>query len=149
MTKDDLSKHGGLGKSRKLSDTAFWLTDEMATNEYFNLLDNLDQTKDPSLLLPYLNIPNEMRPHFEELFTRLKFKSVNRKPSSYQLTGKLQRVWLALDQVRSAMLRGVSRDDAIAKAAKGFRIDRTALVSALEGRHRSLWAAQRRARSFK
>jgi hypothetical protein len=136
MTKDDLdylSKHGGLGKSKKLSDTAFWLELWGTADRYINLLDNLDQTKDPMLLLPYLNVPEEMRPHFEDLFTRLKFKSVNKRTPSYQLTDKLQRVWIAVDQVRSSWRRGVPRDDAITKAAHDYRLDRTALVSALEG----------------
>jgi hypothetical protein len=131
--------------SKKLSDTAFWLPNIYgALDQYIELLDRLDQTKDPSHLLPYLDIPEEMRPHFEDLFQRHKLKSISRKPPSYQLSDYLQRLWIAVDHVKSAVRRHEPRDDAIAKAAKDYRVDHRALTSALLGKHRPLRVAQRR-----
>jgi hypothetical protein len=69
MTKvpDYLLGHGGAGKSRKLRDTAFWLED--MSSEYITLLERLDSTRDPRLLLPYLKVPAAVRHHFADLFS--------------------------------------------------------------------------------
>ena len=56
-----LSDYGsGWDKCKKLAEN--WPT-------LLDLLDQIDNTKNPRLLLPLLNIPPEVRPHFEDLLT--------------------------------------------------------------------------------
>ena len=39
-------------------------------HSWFQLLEKLDRTKDPALLLPLLNVPDHVRPHFEDMLAR-------------------------------------------------------------------------------
>jgi hypothetical protein len=65
--------------------------------EYFEVLAKIDATNDPRLLLPYLNVPARVLPHFQDLFERKQFtrrkgktgqRSVRRDPS-YMISEKL------------------------------------------------------------
>ena len=106
-----LEKYGDIGGSKELSDNAFWLPD--VPDEYIDLLDALDRTKDPTLLLPYLKVPEAARPHFEDLFARLEFKTRKGRRAdakkSYKPSDELIRLKMARDQVRAARRRGMPR----------------------------------------
>jgi hypothetical protein len=135
-----LLKHGGAGLSKKLADTAFWLPD--VPDEYIELLDAIDRTKDPRLLLPYLKVPAAVRPHLKDLFDRLEFKTRKGRRAdakkSYRPSDDLIRLKMARDQVRSRRNRGMPREEAISKAIQQWRVDRDVLESALANKHTAL-----------
>lgn len=117
-----LLKHGGAGKSQKLADNAFWLED--MSSEYITLLERLDATRDPRLLLPYLKVPAKVRPHLVDLFERLEFKTRKGRRAdakkSYRPSDELIRLKLARDAVRAAKRRGMSHEAAITEAIQAF-----------------------------
>jgi hypothetical protein len=145
MTKvpEYLKRGSAAGRSQKLSDTAFWLPD--LPDEYITLLDKLDHTRDPRLLLPYLKVPEAVRPHFADLFERLAFKSRSRKLPSYQRTDKQKRLLMAVEAVRRERRRGVFRADAIAKAQRNYGVAADTIGAALSGKHYSFRKATARA----
>jgi hypothetical protein len=136
-----LSDQGGVGLSNELSDNAFWLNLDFPTG-WIDLLDKLDRTKDPRLLLPYLNVPEVVRPHLADLFDRHTLKSRTRRTPSYQRTPAQLRLGLAVDHVKNRK-RGESQKAAIDDAVREWGVSHSALTKALKGRH----AAFRRSRS--
>lgn len=127
-------KTGDLGRSEKLADRAFWLPD--IPDEYIELLDKLESTKDPRLLLPYLKLPKAVLPHIIDLFDRHKLKSVSRRTPSHYVSDEIIRLWVAVNQVKQRQ-RGISKKDATRRAAAQFRLSPAALRLALNGRHTS------------
>jgi hypothetical protein len=104
-----------------------------------DLLDQLDNTREPRLLLPLLNIPPEARPHFEDLFDRLVFKLRNkesRRTPSYRPSKQQQKLSGALWEVDNRP-RTVTKDKAIEAAARSWGINKTALALAAKGQHTS------------
>src|SRR5262245_15095792 len=91
-------RDAGMGfENLRLSDYgSMWAECAALPPEYLDLLDQIDRTKEPRLLLPLLNIPPEVRPHFEDLFTRLEFKSRSRKTPSYRPSDAQQKLLCAL-----------------------------------------------------
>jgi hypothetical protein len=108
-----------------------------------DLLDEIERTKEPRLLLSLLNIPPEARPHFEDLFERLVFKSRSRRTPSYCLSDAQQKLFEAIWNVKNRP-RGVTQATAITEWAKSWGIDREALEKAVKGQHTSLRHAQRK-----
>ena len=130
-----LSDYGsGWDKCKKLAEN--WPT-------LLDLLDQIDNTKNPRLLLPLLNIPPEVRPHFEDLFDRLVFvqrkvrKRRNRRTPSYRPNDHQQKLLGALWGVRNRR-PGVTKDQAIAEQVQFWGITESALTKAVEGKHTSL-----------
>jgi hypothetical protein len=107
--------------------------------EYLNLLFQIDRTKEPQLLLPWIlpHVPPEVRPHFIDLFERLEFKTRSKKTPSYRRTEQQQKLLAALDDVKNRP-REVKQTDAIEEAARRRGIDKTALTLAVQGQHSSL-----------
>jgi hypothetical protein len=142
------------GMSKKLSDRAFWLADEYdlptLPDPLIDLLAEIDKTKDPMPLLGLLEslgLPKAALPHFRDLFDRWKFAPRNRhsrRPPSYQLTDNQIQLRMAVEQVRSAVKRGASLEDAKTEAEQFWRLDSTALTAALANDHRSLRDANKK-----
>lgn len=130
----------GLGKSKKLADNAFWLPE--VPEKYIELLDAIDRTKDPRLLLPYLKVPEAVRPHLKDLFDRLEFKTRKRRRAdarkSYRPSDDMIRLKLARDQVRAWKRRGMSHEEAITKAIQQWLVGHDALEAAVRNEHTSL-----------
>jgi hypothetical protein len=114
----------------------FWLDDEVA-DEYVELLEQLDATKDPKLLLPYLKVPDAVRPFFEDLVDRHKLRSVSRKMPSYKRSDEMIQLWLAGYYVINRP-RDTPRAVAIAEAVQRFNVTTHNLELALDGQHASL-----------
>jgi hypothetical protein len=112
-----------------------------------DLLDLIDQKKEPRLLLPLLNLPPEVRPYFEELFERLVFierrvsKRRGRKTPSYRPTDHQQKILCALWSVKNRE-RGKTQAQEIADQAQYWGISESALKLAAQGRYPSLRAAK-------
>jgi hypothetical protein len=109
-------------------------------HEYWELFDLLEKTKDPMLLLQYLNVPKTLLPHFEDFFRRHKFRV---KRGQYKRTdNKLLQLSGAVSAVKGRDA-GVSRADAIDKAVRDYGIkDRSVLEKALRGKHSSFRKAK-------
>src|ERR1700745_876630 len=84
-----------------------------------DLLDRIDHTKEPSLLLPLLKIPPEVRPHFEDLFKSLVFKSRSRRTPSDRLPYNQLTLLYAMWCVKTRP-RGVKQADAITDVAQRY-----------------------------
>lgn len=125
-----------LEKARSLSTHTVWFADEIAS-EFIWLLVNLDRTKDPKLLLPYLNVPKAVMPHLEDLFDRHRLQSKARRIPSYQRTDHQIRLMAALAYIKQRS-KEMSEDDAVEEAASIYRLNDTALHEAVRGGHRSL-----------
>jgi hypothetical protein len=153
----------GLGLSHRLSDRAFWrnwtkldpLYDTWIDLKYkslplIDLLDEIDRTLDPKLLLPLLNVPPEALPHFEDLFERLNLKRSrkNNRTPSYQRTE--QQIKLEHAKWRVMMRpRGKTQAQAIAEVAQSEGIDKKTLERVIQGQHSSLRRQARRSRGHK
>jgi hypothetical protein len=144
-----LLKHGGgRGKSTKPSDnTYFWIPERQSSSkyepelaDYINLLEVIDSTKDPRLLLHLLKVPDPVRRHFEDLFERLEFKTREKRRSraqkSYKPTDYQIRLMLAVSQVVNRA-RGVVRATAITEAAAQYELEADKLTLAVAGHHAS------------
>jgi hypothetical protein len=145
-----LKGHGGAGKSKRPTDnTYFWVPDcksetsnkyEPELAEYINLLDKIDSTKDPRLLLPLLKVPAAVLRHFEDLFERLEFKTRKKRRAdaqkSYKPTPYQIRLMLAVSQVVNRG-RSVARAAAITEAAAEYKLEVDKLTLALDGHHAS------------
>jgi hypothetical protein len=111
---------------------------------WFQLLQKLDQTKDLTLLLPLLNVPDFVRPHLEELLRGRHGRAV---PSYLPMSEKSAAIELMADFVRAFKDEGGSDKEVefiTAKLANG--IDRRQLNDALTGKRSALRSqAQRRA----
>jgi hypothetical protein len=138
---DYLLEKGGVGLSHRLSDTAYWLED--IPDFYIELLDKLDRTKDPKLLLPLLRVPKAVLPHFADLFDRHTLKRHSRRTPSYQRTDLQVCLMLALGQIKQRP-KAVTLMEAIEKAAQDFQVSRAALANAYYGKHTSLRRVKRR-----
>lgn len=147
-------ENAGLGLSHRLSDRAFWRPNKIdplfdtwvdRSLPLIDLLDEIDRTLEPKLLLPLLNVPPEALPHFEDLFERLTFKPTrkNRRPPSYQRTE--QQLKLEGAKFHVAMRpRGKTQAQAIAEEAKSEGIDEKTLERVVQGQHSSLRRQARR-----
>ena len=141
-----LLKHGGAGKSTRPADnTYFWILERQSTSkyepelaDYINLLEVIDSTKDPRLLLHLLKVPDPVLRHFEDLFKRLEFKTRkgrradaqrSYKPTAYQI-----RLMEAVGKVINRA-RGVARAAAINNAAEQYDLKVEALTRAVAGHH--------------
>ena len=129
------------GKSRRLSDNAYWLKDIPAF--HVDLLDELDRTKDPKLLLQVLDVPKAVLPHFADLLDRHRLQVSSRRMPSYQRTEKQIDLMMAVWNVKKRS-PGESRDEAIDVEAWAWDVTPEALRKALEGKHGSLSRAERR-----
>jgi hypothetical protein len=148
-----IKRDAGKGVSGLPSDQIPWTNVPEADYGYLNLICEIDQDKDPSRLLPLLNVPETVRPYFEDLFDRLEFRKRRGKGRSipkYTLSDENIRYYLAMNQVRrrnSHVRKGpkVSRAAAIATAAENYQLDPKSLDRALrEGGYSSLRHALKR-----
>jgi hypothetical protein len=134
-------KYAGQGLEHiRLSDYgSMWAKCAALPPEFLDLLDQIDRTKEPRLLLPLIlpNVPPEVRPHFVDLFERLEFKSRSRKTPSYRPSDAQQKLLGARYDVKNRG-RGVTRAQAIADAARSWGISESALNLAVKGQHTSL-----------
>jgi len=141
-------RHDGLLGARLSDYGSGWEKCKMLAANWpglLDLLDQIDETKEPRLLLPLLNLPPEVRPHFVDLFERLEFKSRSRKTPSYRPSDAQQKLLGALYDVKNRG-RGVTRAQAIADAAGIWGISESALKLAVKGQHTSLRHQGRRGR---
>jgi hypothetical protein len=143
-------------ENSRLSDYgAPWYTDDgkpgwkkgealrVAAPALLDLLDQIDRTKEPRLLLSLLNLPPVALPHFEDLFERLVFKSRSRRTPSYRLSDAQQKLMWAIWEVRN-LHPGVTQAEAITEVAKYWGINCSALEKAVTGHHTSLGRALRK-----
>ncbi len=125
-------EHAGMGHGPRPPSDYVWEKWGALPPEYLHLLYRIDHTKEPRLLLPLLNVPPEVRPHFVDLFERLEFKRRIKKTPSYMLTEHQQRLLAAKSAVKDL---GWRTD----KAARFYGVERTSLETALRpGAHSSL-----------
>jgi len=82
---------------------------------WFELLKELDKTRDPSLLLPLLNVPDDVREHFKQVLSAhrmIRRHGQGRTKFGYiASTEKEIRVHLAAEFVRYLRDAGVSKND--------------------------------------
>ena len=139
-------RHDGLVGARLSDYGSGWEKCKMlAANwpELLDLLDQIDETKEPRLLLPLLNLPPEVRPHFEDLFDRLVLvervvhKRRGRRTPSYRPNDHQSKLLGALWGVKNRS-PGVTKAQAIAEQAQFWGLTENALKRAVEGRHTSL-----------
>jgi hypothetical protein len=125
--------------ARELNDAPHPL-DQPSTDgdhSWLELLEKLDQTKDPSLLLPLLDVPDHVRPHFEEMLgKRLKLRCRTGHgrsvPSYHAYTEALAGVELAVEFMRRLRAAGVAKEDRT-KIASWLDVDQNRLSDALKG----------------
>jgi hypothetical protein len=106
------------------------------------LLEKLDNTRDPRLLLPYLKVPEAVRPHLEDLFERLEFKTRKGRRAdakkSYRPSDDLIRLKMARDAFRAARRRGRPREEAITEVIQQWQVKREGLEAAIRNKHTRL-----------
>jgi hypothetical protein len=94
------------------ADAATYLLDDKS----YAILEQLDETLDPMVLLPLLNVPKKVRRHFEDAFKRLKLsrRRQGRPPvPSYKPVGDEAIPRLAARFVRYLTTHGAPEDKAI------------------------------------
>ena len=137
--------------------------------EYFEVLAKIDATNDPRLLLPYLNVPARVLPHFQDLFERKQFtrrkgktgqRSVRRDPS-YMISEKLFYLPAVMAEYHEARRKGASVAEAKAVAREGCpSVSEKDIDAVIKGQHRAYreadfglaikaWEAFRKGRSGK
>jgi hypothetical protein len=85
---------GGVGKSKKLADTAFWIDD--IPSDIIELLDRLYRDKDPTLLLPCLNVPEATQPYFGDLFDRMRLQVKKRGLPKFRMRESVIKMHVAV-----------------------------------------------------
>ncbi len=137
--------------------------------EYFEVPAKIDATNDPRLLLPYLNVPARVLPHFQDLFERKQFtrrkgktgqRSVRRDPS-YMISEKLFYLPAVMAEYHEARRKGASVAEAKAVAREGCpSVSEKDIDAVIKGQHRAYreadfglaikaWEAFRKGRSGK
>jgi hypothetical protein len=107
--------------------------------KWFRILERLDKTMDPAVLLPLLNVPPKVLPHFEEALAK-RLKLCRRTeghppvPSYLPVAQKEAEAWQAGNLVQHLVSQGAPQDKAVELMALMCNIPRTKLEAVLAGK---------------